>query len=273
MTDGFLGPPPPGWQAAADAALAEDLGWGDATAAAVGEAAIAWEVEAQAEGVLCGAGIALYLLGGRLAMADGEALAPGKVVLAGQSEAAWTLARERTALNFLMVLSGTATLASAYVRAVAHTSCQVVDTRKTLPGLRALQKYAVRCGGGRNHRFGLSDGILVKDNHIVAAGSVAEAVRRVRETRLGLKVEVECANLAMVDEAVGHGADVVMLDNMPLDQMAEAVRTHRGKVKFEASGGVRLETVAAVAETGVDFVSVGALTHSAPALPFHLEAR
>lgn len=273
MSAGFLSPEPAGWAAVADAALREDLGWGDVTAPAAGEADCRWEIEAQAEGVLCGAGIAAWLLGTEPLAQDGAAIQPGTTVAGGTSPAAWLLSRERTALNFLMLLSGTATLTAAFVRAVAHTGCQVVDTRKTVPGLRALQKYAVRCGGGKNHRFGLSDGVLVKDNHIAAAGSLAEAVRRVRAARFGMRIEVECATPAMVDEALALGVEVVMLDNMSLEEMAASVARHRGKAMFEASGGVSLDRVAAVAETGVDYVSVGALTHSAPALPFHLEVR
>lgn len=273
MSPGFLPPEPAGWAEAAEAALCEDIGWGDVTAPAVGNAECRWELEAQADGVLCGAGIAGWLLGATPQATDGGQVGPGTTVIQGSSPAAWLLSRERTALNFLMLLSGTASLTAAFVRAVAHTRCKVVDTRKTVPGLRSLQKYAVRCGGGTNHRFGLSDGVLVKDNHIAAAGSIAEAVRRVREARFGIRVEVECATPAMVDEALSLGVDLVMLDNMGLDEMAAVVSEHRGAAQFEASGGVSLDTVAAVAETGVDFVSVGALTHSAPALPFHLEVR
>ena len=179
---------------------------------------------------------------------------------------------ERTALNFLMHLSGVATLTNEFVKRIDGTGAKIIDTRKTLPGMRALQKYAVRCGGGHNHRMGLYDGAMIKDNHIAALGSIQAAVEKVRSYASHLiRIEVECENLQQVEEAVNAGADVVLLDNMDPFMMREAVQGFRGKVLFEASGGVSIDTVRGVANTGVDLISVGALTHSAVALPIHLE--
>ena len=180
------------------------------------------------------------------------------------------LTGERTALNFLGRLSGVATLTRRYVDAVAGTGVAILDTRKTTPGLRVLEKRAVASGGGRNHRFGLSDGVLVKDNHLRAAGSVRAAVERLRAAT-DLPVEVECDTLEQVDEALAAGADAILLDNMSLDELRAAAGLARGRARLEASGGVTLDTVRAVAETGVDEISIGALTHSAPALDVSLE--
>jgi nicotinate-nucleotide pyrophosphorylase (carboxylating) len=184
------------------------------------------------------------------------------------------LSAERTALNLMGRLSGIATLTREYVDAVAGTRARIVDTRKTTPGLRALEKYAVRCGGGVNHRFGLDDAILIKDNHIAACGgSVAEAVRRAKAYAGHLtKVEVEIDGLGQLDAALEHRPDVVMLDNFSLDDMREAVRRVDGRAVLEASGGVNLQTVRAIAETGVDVISVGALTHSVGVLDIGLDA-
>ena len=180
------------------------------------------------------------------------------------------LTGERTALNFLGRFSGIATLTRRYVDAVAGTGVAILDTRKTTPGLRVLEKRAVASGGGRNHRFGLSDGVLVKDNHLRAAGSVRAAVERLRAAT-DLPVEVECDTLEQVDEALAAGADAILLDNMSLDELRAAAGLARGRARLEASGGVTLDTVRAVAETGVDEISIGALTHSAPALDVSLE--
>jgi nicotinate-nucleotide pyrophosphorylase (carboxylating) len=180
---------------------------------------------------------------------------------------------ERTALNFACHLSGIATATAAWVEALAGTSARVLDTRKTLPGHRALQKYAVRCGGGVNHRFGLDDAILIKDNHVAACGSVGEAVRRAKAFAGHLvKVEVEVDSLIQLQEALAHDPDVVMLDNFSLEDMRQAVAIVAGRVTIEASGGITLETVRDVAETGVDVISVGALTHSAKVLDIGLDA-
>jgi nicotinate-nucleotide pyrophosphorylase (carboxylating) len=182
------------------------------------------------------------------------------------------LAGERTCLNFLQQLSGVATLTRKYVEAVADFPCRIVDTRKTIPGARALQKYAVRMGGGQNHRFGLFDGVLIKDNHIQALGDLKTAVQAARrKAPFTLKVEVECANLDQVARAIEAGADIVMLDNMQVSEMRAAVRLVGGRALVEASGGVHLENVREVAATGVDFISVGALTHSAPAADINMK--
>lgn len=179
---------------------------------------------------------------------------------------------ERTALNFLQHLSGVATLTSRFVAAAAPHGVEILDTRKTTPGLRALEKYAVRAGGGKNHRFGLYDGVLIKDNHIAAVGGTEEAVRRAREV-LGeeVSIEVEVQDLDELEEALRAGADVIMLDNLEVEEVREAVRLVGGRAKLEVSGGIDLDNVTAYASTGVDFISVGALTHSAPALDIALE--
>lgn len=179
---------------------------------------------------------------------------------------------ERTALNFLQRLCGVATATRRYVEAVAGTKARILDTRKTTPGLRLLEKYAVRTGGGTNHRFSLSDMVLIKDNHLQRVGSVAEAVRRARAgLRPGVRVEVEAASLLQVREALAAGADMIMLDNMSLETMRQAVGFAAGRVPLEASGNMTLDRVRAVAETGVDYISVGALTHSAKAVDISLD--
>ena len=206
--------------------------------------------------------------------ADGDATAHGDEVATVTGPARAILAAERTALNFATRLSGIATLTRKFVEAVAGTPCTILDTRKTTPGWRALEKHAVRCGGGRNHRMGLFDQAMLKDTHLAAAGSITAAVARVRN-RWGSAVPlvVECADLAMVEEAVACGVGHIMLDNMDLATVGRAVRLVAGRARLEASGGVTLESAQALAATGVDFVSVGALTHSAPALDLSLKVR
>lgn len=203
---------------------------------------------------------------------EGDVVEAGAVVAEVRGRARSLLVAERTALNFAQHLCGIATLTARYVKAIEGTKAHIVDTRKTLPGLRALAKAAVRAGGGRNHRFGLDDGILIKDNHVVAAGGIGPAVTRAR-TSGGylLRVEVECDTLAQVSDALRAGADAVLLDNMPPEMLREAVARCCGRARVEASGGVTLDTVRAIAETGVDFISVGALTHSAPAADLGLD--
>ena len=203
---------------------------------------------------------------------DGDQVVRGTVVAEAEGPVRTLLMGERTALNFLQRLSGTATLTRRYVDAVKDFPCKVIDTRKTTPGFRTLEKYAVRMGGGTNHRFGLYDAALVKDNHIAAAGSIAGAVQQVRrQAPFMAKVEVECADLGQVREALEAGADVIMLDNMNTKEMAEAVRLINKRAWVEASGGITIESLRSVAETGVDFISVGALTHSAPAVDFNMK--
>ena len=208
----------------------------------------------------------------RLLAKDGAEVSPGMVVAEAVGPVRALLLAERTALNFLQRLSGNATLTRKYVEAVKDFPCKVLDTRKTTPGLRTLEKYAVRMGGGMNHRIGLYDAALVKDNHIEATGSIAEAVKAVRRhAPFMAKVEVEASNLQQVREALDAGADVIMLDNMTLAQMTEAVKLVNKRAWIEASGGITLETIRQVAETGVDYISSGALTHSAPVVDFNMK--
>jgi nicotinate-nucleotide pyrophosphorylase (carboxylating) len=264
-------------------ALQEDLGAGDWTTDSLipPDHQTRGVILAQEEGILCGVEVAKRVFQ-RLdasvrfmdALEDGACLAPDTRVLTLEGNTRAILKAERTALNFLQHLSGIATRTRQFVDAVAGTGAQIVDTRKTTPTLRLLEKYAVRVGGGRNHRVGLYDGILIKDNHLAAlGGDITEAVRRARQhAHHLLAIEVECTTLAQVERAVAAGADGILLDNMPLETLREAVRLAKGRVRFlEASGGITLETVRAVAETGVDYISVGAITHSAPIVPMHLE--
>lgn len=203
---------------------------------------------------------------------DGDRVQSGTVVAEAEGNLRALLIAERTALNFLQRLSGIATLTRRYVDAVKEFPCKIIDTRKTAPGLRALEKYAVRMGGGTNHRFGLYDAALIKDNHIAACESIAQAIQRVRgQAPFMARIEVECGNLRQVDEAVKAAADVIMLDNMGAKEMAEAVRLINRRAWVEASGGIRIETVREVAAAGVDFISVGALTHSAPAVDISMK--
>ncbi len=236
---------------------------------------------AKAVGVLAGLpafAAAFGFLDGRctvdLAASDGESTAAGKEVAQVAGPARAILAAERTALNFVTRLSGVATLTRRYVDAVAGTRCRILDTRKTTPGWRALEKHAVRCGGGANHRMGLFDVAMLKDTHIAAAGTITAGVAKVRE-RWGTAVPlvVECADLAMVEEALACNVGHIMLDNMDIETVRRAVGLVAGRARLEASGGVTLDNVRALAETGVDFVSVGALTHSAPALDLSLKVR
>ena len=208
---------------------------------------------------------------------DGAAFAAGAALVEAEADARAFLAAERTALNLLGRLCGVATLTRAYVEAVAGAGARIADTRKTTPGLRALEKHAVACGGGVNHRFGLDDAILIKDNHVAVCGGVGEAIRRARAAAGHLvRVEIEVDGLDQLDEALAERPDVIMLDNFSLEKLREAVARTRaapaGRPVLEASGGVNLETVRAIAETGVDVISVGALTHSAPSLDIGLDA-
>jgi nicotinate-nucleotide pyrophosphorylase (carboxylating) len=195
---------------------------------------------------------------------EGEAVEAGQLLCGLEGPARTLLTGERTALNFLQTLSATATVTRSYTEAIAGLPCQILDTRKTIPGLRQAQKYAVRCGGGHNHRLGLYDGILIKENHIVAAGSIGAAVAAARKQRVKVPVEVEVESLGELRQALDAGADMALLDEFPLDDLRTAVelsRTHdRGPIKLEASGGVALESLRSIAETGVDFISVGSLT-------------
>ena len=264
-------------------ALAEDLGRaGDITAQACidAEARLSVVFAARQDGRVAGLSCARLALAAMDSTAtfevvtpDGADCAPGTALARAEGNARAVLAAERTGLNLLGRLSGIATLTRAYVRLVEGTGATIVDTRKTTPGLRALEKYAVRCGGGINHRFGLDDAILIKDNHVAACGGVGEAVRRARAFAGHLvKVEVEVDGLDQLEDALRHRPDVVMLDNFSLDDLRTAVALANGRAVLEASGGVNLTTVRAIAETGVDVISVGALTHSAPVLDIGLDA-
>jgi nicotinate-nucleotide pyrophosphorylase (carboxylating) len=275
-------PPAPAWEPLVELALAEDLGRaGDLTSQAVvaEHAHATGRIVARHAGVVAGLPVVGRVLRKvdrtvefRPAVEDGDRVAADAVLATVAGPARALLAGERSALNFLGHLSGIATATRAQVDAVAGTAARIVDTRKTTPGLRALEKYAVRCGGGRNHRFGLDDAVLVKDNHVAVAGGVGNAVRRARE-RVGhlVKVEVEITRSDQLEEAIAAGADVVMLDNFPIGELYRAVEQARGRVLLEASGGITPRTVRAVAESGVDLISIGWLTHSAPALDVALD--
>ena len=205
--------------------------------------------------------------------ADGDRVEPGAVILSVSGPTHGLLQAERPALNLLGHLSGIATATRAWVDEVAGTSAAIRDTRKTTPAMRRLEKYAVRCGGGVNHRMSLSDAALVKDNHVVAAGGVAEAFALVRENFPGIDVEVEVDSLEQLDDVLAAGADLVLLDNFTPAQMREAVRRNAGRARLEASGGLSLDVAAEVASTGVDYLAVGALTHSAPVLDIGADLR
>ena len=260
-------------------ALAEDLGAGDLTTRAVvpeGAQARA-RIEQRAPGVVAGLGVAQAVferldgsLDLRASAPEGEWREPG-VLAEISGPAASILAGERVALNFLGRLSGVATLTARYVQAVEGTGARILDTRKTTPGLRELEKAAVRAGGGMSHRSGLYDAILVKENHAALAGGVGEATRRaLAGAPEGVTVEVECATLEELEAAVAAGVPRILLDNMAPAELRQAVELAGGRAELEASGGITLDTVRAVAETGVDYISVGALTHSAPALDVSL---
>jgi nicotinate-nucleotide pyrophosphorylase (carboxylating) len=239
------------------------------------------DLNAREAGVVAGLGVAALVFavvaGDRVTVSgrvpDGTAVQPGDVVMTVSGNARDLLTAERTALNFASHLSGVATATAQWVAALEGTRARVLDTRKTLPGWRSLQKYAVRCGGGVNHRFGLADMAMVKDNHVVAAGGVVPAYLAVRERFPGLPVEVEVTDLDQLRELLAVGCDRILLDNMSPATMAEAVGITAGRASLEASGGLTLERARAVAETGVDFISVGALTHSVQVFDLGLDLR
>jgi nicotinate-nucleotide pyrophosphorylase (carboxylating) len=201
---------------------------------------------------------------------DGDAILPGQEICRLRGRAASILTGERSALNLLQTLSGTATLTSLYVKAIVDTNASILDTRKTIPGLRLAQKYAVLCGGGKNHRKGLYDAILIKENHILAAGSVTAALQQAQETTSEVEIEVEVENLSQLEEALEAGAKRVLLDNFDLEALRWAVQLNAGRARLEASGGVNLDTVRQIAETGVDDISVGALTKDLKAVDFSM---
>ena len=272
-------------EASIDKALTEDLSIGDPTTDALIPQDLTGRAKlvAKADGILAGVDVALAVfrridpaLKTTALIRDGATLEPGAVIASVEGSVSSILKAERTALNFLQRLSGTATATGEYVRAVAGHQARIVDTRKTTPGLRSLEKYAVRAGGGFNHRQNLGDGILIKDNHIQALRqeglSLGEIVQKAyANAPHTVKVEVEVENLDQVSEALDAGAETLLLDNMGLEEMAAAVGMAQGRALTEASGGINLETVRAVAATGVDLISVGALTHSARALDISLD--
>ena len=264
-----------------DSALAEDIGFCDLTSELVipADARAELALNARQDMVLAGIDVAAQVFRRRpgctveLRVEDGDRVKAGAMMGQIAGPARGLLAVERTALNFLQHLSGIATLTAQYVERIAGTRAVLIDTRKTTPGLRALEKHAVKLGGARNHRLRLDDGVLIKDNHISVCGSITAAVQRARAGAPVLtKIEVECDTLDQVKEALACGADMILLDNMGLDEMRRAVALSGGRVPLEASGGVRLETVRAIAETGVDFISVGRITQSAPAVDIGLDA-
>lgn len=249
-------------------ALAEDIGTGDVTAGLIpADKQASATVISREDAVLCG--VAWFDEVFRQLdptvqidwqFRDGERVAANALLCTLRGSARSILSGERAALNFLQTLSATATATRRYVDLVAHTACRILDTRKTLPGLRTAQKYAVLCGGGTNHRMGLYDRVLIKENHIMAAGSITAAIQQARALHPGILVEVETENLQELAEATAAHADIIMLDEYSLADMREAVRVTAGKIPLEASGGVSPETLVAIAETGVDFVSIGGIT-------------
>ena len=277
----------PSIQSLVERALAEDLGSGDVTTDCLIPPDIRGlgAIVAKTHGVIAGLEVALEVFRRsdpsvdiRVLMADGSQVAPGDVIAEVEGTVSGILKAERVALNFLQRLSGIATETSRYVRAVGGTKARILETRKTTPGLRELEKYAVRMGGGHNHRQNLSDGVLIKDNHIAALRSqgltLEEIVRRAREKAPHtLRIEVEVETVDEAREALKAAADAILLDNMSLEEMREAVAMVKGRCLLEASGGINLSTVRAVAETGVDLISVGALTHSVRALDISLDLR
>lgn len=262
-------------------ALAEDIGKGDITSHATIDPGLTatFRFVSREKMVVCGAAFVGHFfkkldpnveIEGHAK--EGEEIEKDTIILSGKGNARTLLTGERTILNLMQHLSGVASLTKQYVKAVDGTHAKIVDTRKTIPGLRALAKYAVKVGGGFNHRVRLDDGVLIKDNHIAVCGGVAEAIRRARaSTPLLTKIEVECDTLEQLEEAIVMEPDIIMLDNMNLGDLEKAVQRVDGKIHLEASGGVSLDTVRAIAETGVNYISVGKLTHSAPASDISLE--
>jgi nicotinate-nucleotide pyrophosphorylase (carboxylating) len=270
-----------------DRALAEDLGKGDVTTEALipGRRRGTGLIVAKREGILAGINVAKQVfqrvdpeLKVEVLLEDGARVKPGSEVARLSGSVASILKAERVALNFLQRLSGIASQTNRYVEAVRGLPVRIMDTRKTTPGLRALEKHAVKVGGGENHRMGLGDGVLIKDNHLAVLGSQGLSIREIvaeakQNAPQGLSIEVEVESVSQALEAVEAGADIVMLDNMSPEDMGKAVKSIRGRALIEASGGITLDNIRAVAETGVDFVSVGALTHSVSALDISLELK
>ena len=267
--------------AAVDVALAEDIGQGDLTTRATvpGDAQLKASMVARENMVVAGMPIVKEIVKRlvpnatiKILAPDGTAVSTGDVLVELKGPAEGLLTAERTALNSVQFLSGIATLTNAYVTEISGTKATLLDTRKTVPGLRNLSKYAVRCGGGTNHRIRLDDGILIKDNHIAVAGDIATAVLAAKSHDFGgIKIQAECDTLGQVQQALDAGADALLLDNMPPPVLRQAVALIQGRIPLEASGGVNLNTIRAIAETGVDFISVGAITQRAPAVDIGLD--
>ncbi len=265
--------------AVVERALTEDIGNGDLTTRATvpAETTLKTVIAARQDLVVAGMPVVVEIFR-RLAptakleiiAGDASRVAAGGIIARIEGPAEGLLTAERTALNILQLLSGIATFTSRFVAQLDGLDCNLLDTRKTLPGLRAVSKYAVRCGGGTNHRMRLDDGVLIKDNHVAVAGGVGEAVRRAKAAGL-TEVRAECDTLAQVEDALAAGADSLLLDNMGLETLRQAVEIVSGRIELEASGGVTLATIRSIAETGVDFVSVGAITQSAPAVDIGLD--
>ena len=255
-------------------ALLEDVGTGDLTASLIDSSALASAtIMTREAGILCGMAFASEAFWQtdpacqlNWLLSDGDSLSAGDELCRIQGPARALLTAERTALNFIQLLSGTATTASLYAARVAHTGVKLLDTRKTLPGLRLAQKYAVACGGCHNHRIGLFDAFLIKENHIAAAGSISAAISTARRAATGKLIEVEVETAEELHQALEAGADRIMLDNFSLEQLREAVQAARGRAELEASGNVTDETLVSIAETGVDLISIGALTTHVSAL-------
>jgi len=272
-------------KSAVQLAFAEDLGTGDVTSLAIVPAENRAKALMVAREPMVVAGLQIAELAFKEIeptaavkpnSSDGARVERGTVLMTIEGSARAVLTAERVALNFVQRLSGIATLTAQFVDQIRGTKAKILDTRKTTPGLRLLEKYAVQCGGGTNHRIGLFDMVLIKDNHLVAVknekpNAIAAAVKRARAAHPNLKVEVETDTLEQVEQALAAEADIILLDNMTLEQLREAVRLNRGRAKLEASGGVNLQTVKGIAETGVDYISVGALTHSARAVDVALD--
>jgi len=263
---------------AVNAALEEDIGDGDVTAASFNNNEIASaKVICREEAVLCGQqwfDLAIHKLDANVEinwiLNDGDNMEEDCTVCTLNGNAQAILTGERTALNFLQTLSGTATKTKIYVDRISGTSAQILDTRKTLPGMRYAQKYAVRCGGGKNHRMGLYDAILIKENHIATAGSVSIAVNEAKQQHPNIKLEVEVENADQLKEALGTKTDVILLDNFSLSELENAVNINDGKKKLEASGNMTLENIREVAKTGVDYISIGAITKHVQAVDFSM---
>lgn len=264
-----------------DSWLAEDIGYGDLTAQLMidAKAQASFNMNAREDIIIAGIEVAARVfkrydpeLNVAVLVSDGQRVAKGTRLLEVAGRARSVLTAERTALNIVQRMSGIACETARYVAAIEGTNARLLDTRKTTPGLRMLEKHAVSCGGGLNHRLGLDNGVMIKDNHIAVAGSLTKAIERARSGLPALtKIEVECDRLEQVQEALDAGAEVIMLDNMSLDEMRKAVALVAGRVKLEASGGIRLDTIRAVAETGVDFISTSKTHQSAAAVDIGLD--